>query len=639
MAIKSSNQITFSEHKKIIEIKEWYLATPLSEGITIETKGWTTDIQTIDYTNKYLWNYEEVIYSIGSSDVSEPVIIGFYGKGEVGKGISNIKNYYQITQNLVAPEIPKSNEESLWSDISIIADLSPINKYLWNYEAIIYTDGSVTTTDPTIIGVYGDSGADAITFEIYSTQGFMFKEGVNEIELKIAAFQGSTPITDATYTWEWWNQSLNNGEGGYVPIVENDISQSLMVSKSYSYAFSHLKCTMTYKGNTYEDYVDLIEETIIYSSSIKFFEGSNIFNSSTPYIIAYVNLYRNNSLLESILTNKYYDGDNSITNGVITTDIIGDFSDGDLIYFIYKKEKQYLAVLGEYISGVWSVYDNTSQYVYRNDIYNDIESNVIVISKEDISKSRDINFIIYKKDKDDSNDYIETYISTTNVTVIDINDPIVSSTAPENVNYGQLWLDTSSTPYMLYIYTQIDGQDIGRWEYFSQQSGGAVYTSKPNKYSVGDLWIIEDGQRCGDFGPGSMLKSTTDSNVFNPSHWVDAIEESTKVLNNVKQYFSFNADDGLRIGQKDEKFHVNITSTKMGFYDGDTEVVHISNQSANIDNLIVENGCLVTSSSTFNRQMSICKVDWNSNNEEYTVGKGFTWQIESNGSLSLALSN
>ena len=94
MAIKSSNQITFTEQKKIIEIKEWYLAAAENTGITIETEGWTTDIQTIDYTNKYLWNYEEVIYSIGSSDVSEPVVIGVYGEGANGVGIAAVKNYY-----------------------------------------------------------------------------------------------------------------------------------------------------------------------------------------------------------------------------------------------------------------------------------------------------------------------------------------------------------------------------------------------------------------------------------------------------------------------------------------------------------------------------------------------------------------
>ena len=69
----------------------------------------------------------------------------------------------------------------------------------------------------------------------------------------------------------------------------------------------------------------------------------------------------------------------------------------------------------------------------------------------------------------------------------------------------------------------------------------------------------------------------------------------------------------------------------MGFYDGDTEVVHISNQSANIDNLTVEHGLTVDCSSTFNGDMTIAKtVD----EQRYA----FVWKIEdSNGSLSLAI--
>lgn len=628
MAIKSSNQITFAEQKKIVEIKEWYLATSQNTGITTETEGWTTDIQTIDYDHKYLWNYEEVIYSIGSSDVNEPVIIGFYGEG---RGISDIVNYYQITQALIVPDI---NDTESWS--TTVPLLSPTNKYLWNYEAIIYTNGTVTTIDPALIGVYGDSGADAITFEIYSTQGFMFKEGLDELELKIAAFQGSDIITDATYTWEWWDNSLNDGEGGYTVILEGTESKSLFINRWDVYAFAHLKCTMTYNSIAYEDYVDLTNETIIYSSSVKFFDGSNVFNSSKSYLVAYVNLYRNNTLADSILTDKYYDGENSVTNGIITTDIAGDFIDGDLVYFIYKEDNQYYAILGKYQSDTWSVCNDESQYVYKNDIYNDITSNVVVISKENVSKSRDITFTIYKKQQDEDGEYIydnDLILSTTNVIVIDINDPIVSSIAPENVNYGQLWLDTSSTPYMLYVYTQVEGTDSGEWQYFSQQNGGAVYTSKPSQYVAGDLWILANDEACGKFGPGSMLKTTTTSTTFNASHWIDADAITTELKENLIQTFSFNPGNdptkglpGLTIGQKDKAFYTNISSTEMGFYDNSNgqnqKVVSISNNSATIKNLTVNDSATFNCNATFNQQVKF---------------GNFVWKTEDNDSLSLAI--
>ena len=351
MAIRTSNQITFTEHKKIVEIKEWYLATSLETGVTKDTDGWTTSIQTMDDTNKYLWNYEEVVYSIGSSDISEPIIIGIYNKGEAGlsgaslqvkyissqtcpditdndvsswsdtvptpenghsvymiqklsneenwsapikisaidgqdgtapemsivdgywyvngestnvkaegvdgKGISSIKNYYATTQMADTPP-------GDWTESVSDAQLSHDNKYLWNYEEITYTDNTTTETDPAIIGVYGDSGADAVDFQIYSTDGFEFSDVLKPIELKTIAFQNGEKISDdnVTYQWKWWNSELA-GDDKYVPI-EGKTSANLTVYLNDVYALNSLKCEFTYDGVTYEDHISLTKKTQIY---------------------------------------------------------------------------------------------------------------------------------------------------------------------------------------------------------------------------------------------------------------------------------------------------------------------------------------------------------------------------------------
>ena len=110
---------------------------------------------------------------------------------------------------------------------------------------------------------------------------------------------------------------------------------------------------------------------------------------------------------------------------------------------------------------------------------------------------------------------------------------------------------------------------------------------------------------------------------------VEADEEATSQKKNIKQYFLFNANTGLRIGQSDDKFYVNISSTRMSFCENPlvqasstnefidpNEVVSISNQSAKIKNLTVEDGA------SFN-----CEVQfWN-----------FVLTKESNGSLSLSV--
>ena len=559
MAIKSSNQITFTEHKKIVEIKEWYLATSVGEGVTIETDGWTTDIQTIDYNNKYLWNYEEVVYSIGSSDISDPIIIGFYGNGQDGKGIESIVNYYQTTTDINTPDT-----SALWPTQAPL--LSNTNKYLWNYEVIMYTDGTTTSTDPAIIGAYGDSGADAVMFKVYSVNGFMFKQDSQSIELKIAAFDGGDAITGATYTWSWWDSRLNNGDGGYADIITNTTDQAFIVDESDSYAFANLRCTMNYNENTYEDYVVLTSETVIYTSFVKFFNGSNIFSSDDLYLVAYLDLYQNNNRVETISANSYCTGVSSVdSSGVITTELNGTFSNGDKMYFICKDDVGlYYAILGEYTSGVWNKIDYNMQYTYENTLYPNRteESNVVVISKESINKSRNIDFTIYKDG---------IYISSASTMVIDSNDPIVSDNAPENPVYGQLWLNTSTTPNVLNIFTKMDGENIGRWVECSDQAGGAVFTSKPTSYHKGDLWILANDEVCEytvdetgyKFEAGSMLKSTSDSDTYVASHWIDADRAGTELRHNVAQTFTFNPDNdtnkglpGLTVGQTDDKFYV-----------------------------------------------------------------------------------
>ena len=506
----------------------------------------------------------------------------------------------------------------------------------------------------------GASGADAVTFKVYSSQGFIFKEDMSEIELKIAAFRGDTAITDATYTWEWWDITLNNGVGEYVPIVENTTDKSLIIYKGDKYALANLRCIMSYDGNEYEEYVSLSNETVIYSSVVKFFNGSNIFDSSSPYLVAYIDLYRNNDLVDSILTNQYYYAD-SVSDGAITTNLSGNFEDGDLVYFIYYDGNRYQITLGEYQSGSWQTYDYIGQYIYINDLYQGTVANVVVISKNDVAKSKNINFTVYKNVKDNDGNYIyndETYVTTTNTIVVDINDPIISATEPQNVNYGQLWLDTSSVPYILKVYTQIDGEDAGEWQYFAQQNGGVVYTSKPNNYSEGDLWILAEGETCDEFSYGTMLRAIRSSDVFNESDWVDAMDIASTITN-IKETFTWDST-GIKIAKRvtdsngtvTTPFYVHIDSTRMGFHsvdaNGDYEVVHIGNNAAVIKNAtFVDNnadpteyskyedtdGARFDCNATFDKQINICKVDESTDTPLIT----FVWQVEDNNSLSLTI--
>lgn len=71
--------------------------------------------------------------------------------GTDGKGIESIKEHYAVsTSNTVTP--------TSWLDDVPVTN--PVNKYLWNYETITYTNGTSVDSKKRVIGVYGDTGKD-----------------------------------------------------------------------------------------------------------------------------------------------------------------------------------------------------------------------------------------------------------------------------------------------------------------------------------------------------------------------------------------------------------------------------------------------------------------------------------------------
>jgi len=84
-AANGTNGTNGKDGKGIKSITEHYLATTASSGVSTSTSGWTTTVQTMTATNKYLWNYETITYTDSSTSNTSPSIIGVYGdKGEQG---------------------------------------------------------------------------------------------------------------------------------------------------------------------------------------------------------------------------------------------------------------------------------------------------------------------------------------------------------------------------------------------------------------------------------------------------------------------------------------------------------------------------------------------------------------------------
>lgn len=180
--------------KGISHIEEHY---QVSSSNTTEPSTWQSTIPTLTATNKYLWNYETIHYTIGDPVDTTKRVIGVYGdQGQTGNGISTITNHYLAT----SASSGVTRETSGWG--TEIQSVSALEKYLWNYETINYTSGDSYDTDPCIIGAYGDEGTGytiVLSNESHTFPGSVSAALQSSATTTVMAYKNSNPIA-ATIT-------------------------------------------------------------------------------------------------------------------------------------------------------------------------------------------------------------------------------------------------------------------------------------------------------------------------------------------------------------------------------------------------------------------------------------------------------
>lgn len=162
----------------------------VSKDASTRPTSWADVIPaTYNTTNKYLWNYETIHYTVGNPVDTEPAIIGVYGKdGKNGRGIASIVEHYAIG-SLNAPT-------TAWSNTFVVPTKD--EPYLWNYETINYTDGKSEDTNKAIIGMRGADG-NSITVKNTSV-AYAVSDNVDNIPT--TGWNATPPAVDeGKYLW------------------------------------------------------------------------------------------------------------------------------------------------------------------------------------------------------------------------------------------------------------------------------------------------------------------------------------------------------------------------------------------------------------------------------------------------------
>lgn len=127
-----------------------------SNSSTTTPTEWSTTPPALTPIYRFLWNYEAIRYTDGTSSLTAAHVIGVYGatgqQGDPGVGIKSITEYYLATTESSGV----TRETAGWT--TDVQAISPTYKYLWHYECVEFTNNTFHYTDPLLIGVYGDKG-------------------------------------------------------------------------------------------------------------------------------------------------------------------------------------------------------------------------------------------------------------------------------------------------------------------------------------------------------------------------------------------------------------------------------------------------------------------------------------------------
>lgn len=163
-------------------------ATSLSGG------SWGTTVPSWD-DKKYVWTRSIIAYTNGDTVTTNAVCVtggkGDKGdKGDTGTGIEKIESKYAVSSN-------KVTAPSTWDTDAPEMDSS--NQYLWCYDIITYTDGSIVETAKRVIGAHGDTGETGVGISSVSQQ---YYQSTSAEALSGGSWSNTVPTwANGKYVW------------------------------------------------------------------------------------------------------------------------------------------------------------------------------------------------------------------------------------------------------------------------------------------------------------------------------------------------------------------------------------------------------------------------------------------------------
>lgn len=499
---------TGPQGKGIKSITEYYLATASASGVTTSTTGWTTTIQTISATNKYLWNYEFITYTDNTTATIPPVIIGVYGdKGDKGNPGDDAYTVVLTNEsNVFAGDV--SNALASETSTQVLAYLKNVAQSV----TIMTVNGVAASTSATATGIAGltfqcsalAGTSPIITFKC--TTAFKTANGTIPIKLKVGnieftkvftysiAFKGTAGAPSSSY-WLVSNasavQKTSNGDVLFTPATLTFTGKIKTGSGAPTDYAGRWILAYSTDGTTY---------TNAYTSTA---------NESTASIAA-------SDTYKAVRARMYLAG--------ATTTLL----DEQIIPFVSDGEVGPIGPTGD---------DAVTFQVYSSNGYA-LSTSVPTITLQTFAYIGDVEITAgatFQWYRHNGTDWVAISGATNSYLNVSRDDVAFSN------NYRCI-MQFNSTEYVGVV-TIDDKNDENR-----------VFASKPTTYFAGDLWIVGTDYIPSNFTLGTMLRAEHTNSSYKDSDWVaatkydDEIGRLTKTVGEYEQYFSVDSTNGLKIG-------------------------------------------------------------------------------------------
>jgi len=514
IGVFGSTGATGAAGKGIESVTEYYLASASSSGVVTSTSGWTTTMQTLTATNKYLWNYELITYTDKTTSTIAPVIIGVYGdKGATGSAGAD------------AYTVLLTNESHVFAGSTSAAIASNATTQVLAYKGaasqsvtIVSVNGIAASTTSTGTGIAGLSfscsalSGTSPTITFTCTTSFISPNGIIPIVINV----GGISITKM-FTYSIAFKGATGGTGSVGPASSSYwlVSNASAVQKTSSGDILCTPATLTFTGRIQTG-----------TSAPTNYAGRWILAYSTDgstYVDSYTSTA--NEATASIAASATYKAVRArmyLAGGTTT------LLDEQIIPFVSDGETGAPGATG----------DNAVTFqVYSNNGYA-LSTSVPTILLQTFAYFGDVEITsgaTFQWYRHNGTDWVAVSEATN---------------AYFNVSRDDV---SFSNNYMCKM--QFNGTEyVGVVTIDDKNDENKVFASKPSNYFAGDLWIVGTDYAPPGYTVGTMLRAEHTNGTYTDSDWVpatkydDEIDDLKSTIDSYKKYFSVDSTNGLQIG-------------------------------------------------------------------------------------------